>query len=109
MSKSEMKKLFKEDRILPFNNRLEILRQRILRYLNIFEKQRFNEIKQELAQQDEYLNSHEINRKARAILAVEFEDVKKQIDSICSVDCQELYERIAEPLYKEGGYYLYED
>ncbi len=99
ISSTELHQLFYKDYSeLPLKKRLQKIRERVLFLLKPYEKQRINEIADELLKSGGYIDRAEIRNKSRAIIKDEIKDLHKEIKRMTEFDLVDIYIKLFEGL-----------
>jgi DNA helicase II / ATP-dependent DNA helicase PcrA len=109
ISANELEELYYKDYLsLPFKKRLDKIRERILFFLRPCEKERINEVFQELWETGTYFEKTEATEKSIVMVREETKDIYQEIDRITRFDLVEIYKKLFEKLEPEISSYTLE-
>ena len=99
ISSMDLHELYYKDYFqLPLKGRLQKLRARILFLLEPYEKERIEEVMDELDDLGSYIDKAEIAKKSTAIVKGEMKDIYSEIDRITKFDLVDIYKKLIENL-----------
>ncbi len=102
VSAGDIKELYLKDYInLPLKRRLNKIRERIIFLLEPYEKQRINEVYQELWDTGSFVDEMEAKEKAAAATSEETKDIYEEIHRITEFDILDIYKKLFENLEQE--------
>jgi DNA helicase II / ATP-dependent DNA helicase PcrA len=99
ISSKDLEELYYKNYInLPLKRRLEKIRERILFLFKPYEKDRINEIYEELLNTGSYIDKREVTEKAIAIVREETKDIYQEIIKFTDFDLMDIYKKLFENL-----------
>ncbi|EKQ53723.1 MULTISPECIES: RNA polymerase recycling motor HelD [unclassified Clostridium] len=102
VSSKELEELYYKDYIkLPLKRRLDKIRERILFLLKPYEKERINEIYEDLWDTGYFVDEREAKEKAITSTREETKDIYKEISRITEFDLIDIYKKLFEKLESE--------
>jgi DNA helicase-2/ATP-dependent DNA helicase PcrA len=106
ISSKELKELYYKDYInLPLKRRLEKIRERIFFLLRPYEKERINEIYDELWNTGSYIDKTEVTEKSITAVRVETRHIYNEISRITNFDLMDIYRKLFDKMDPEIKYY----
>jgi DNA helicase II / ATP-dependent DNA helicase PcrA len=102
ISSEALKELYYKDYInLPLKRRLDKIRERIFFLLRPYEKERINEIYDELWNTGSYIDKTEVTEKSIAAVRAETRDIYSEINRITNFDLMDIYRKLFNKLDPE--------
>lgn len=102
ISSKELQELFHKDYVnLPLKRRLDKIRERLLFLIKPYEKERINEISEELWSTGSYIDKNEVSEISRAKVREEMKQVYEELERITHFDLIDIYKRLFEKLDPE--------
>lgn len=102
VSSKELEELYQKDYVrLPLKKRLDKIRERVLFLIEPYEKERLNEIFQELWNTGDYLDEIEVSEISKSKVKEELRRVYEELERITHFDLIDIYKRLFEKLDSE--------